>query len=452
MNSKRQMRLGFSLAANGTHKAGWRHPTAVPGAAVNPTLWKDIARRSEAAKLHFIFLADGAAVRTEASNDDELSFNGRIDQFEPVTLLAALSSVTEKIGLISTASTTYNEPFTVARKFASLDILSEGRTGWNVVTSWSEAEAQNFNRDRHLEHSTRYRRAEEFVDVVRGLWDSWEDDAFVRNKETGQYFDPSKMHVLNHKGAEFKVRGPLNITRCPQGYPVIAQAGSSDIGQELAARTADLVYTAQQDLAPAKAFYESMKGRLAKYGRSRDSVVIMPGVLVIVGKTESEAKDKFAELQNLIHPKIGNAMLMQVFGDLSRYPVDGPLPDLPDGSNTIKSVRQIWIDRARRENLTIKQLYQAMAVTAGHRLVIGTPAGVADQLEEWFVGDACDGFNFMAPHMPVGAHEILDMIVPELQRRGLFQTEYTGATLRERLGLPRLQNQFADIASSGASA
>ncbi|SOE92644.1 alkanesulfonate monooxygenase [Burkholderia sp. D7] len=444
MAERKKLKLGLSLAANGTHKAGWRLPAAAVGAAVDPALWKEVARRAEQAKIHFIFLADGAAVRTEASSDEELSYNGRIDQFEPLTLLSALSSVTERIGLIATASTTYNEPYTVARKYASLDILSGGRAGWNVVTSWSEAEAHNFNRDQHLEHSFRYRRAEEFVDVVLGLWDSWEDDAFVRNKESGIYFDPKKMHTLNHRGEFFSVAGPLNIVRAPQGYPVIAQAGSSEPGQELAARTADLVYTAQQTLQDAKKFYGSLKGRLSKYGRSPDSVVIMPGVLAIVGKTESEAKEKYDELQSLIHPKIGMAMLTHIFGDLSQFPLDGPLPPLPaDPNNVSRSIRQAWIERAARDNMTIRQLYQAIAVAAGHRLVIGTAASVADQLEEWFVNDACDGFNFMAPSMPNGVYDILDTVIPELQRRGLFHTEYEGQNLRESLGLPRPANVHA---------
>jgi FMN-dependent oxidoreductase (nitrilotriacetate monooxygenase family) len=444
MAERKKLKLGLSLAANGTHKAGWRLPAAAVGAAVDPALWKEVARRAEQAKIHFIFLADGAAVRTEASSDEELSYNGRIDQFEPLTLLSALSSVTERIGLIATASTTYNEPYTVARKYASLDILSGGRAGWNVVTSWSEAEAHNFNRDQHLEHSFRYRRAEEFVDVVLGLWDSWEDDAFVRNKESGIYFDPKKMHTLNHKGEFFSVAGPLNIVRAPQGYPVIAQAGSSEPGQELAARTADLVYTAQQTLQDAKKFYGSLKGRLSKYGRFPDSVVIMPGVLAIVGKTESEAKEKYDELQSLIHPKIGMAMLTHIFGDLSQFPLDGPLPPLPaDPNNVSRSIRQAWIERAARDKMTIRQLYQAIAVAAGHRLVIGTAASVADQLEEWFVNDACDGFNFMAPSMPHGVYDILDTVIPELQRRGLFHTEYEGQNLRESLGLPRPANVYA---------
>jgi N-acetyl-S-(2-succino)cysteine monooxygenase len=444
MAERKKLKLGLSLAANGTHKAGWRLPAAAVGGAVDPALWKEVARRAEQAKIHFIFLADGAAVRTEASSDEELSYNGRIDQFEPLTLLSALSSVTERIGLIATASTTYNEPYTVARKYASLDILSGGRAGWNVVTSWSEAEAHNFNRDQHLEHSFRYRRAEEFVDVVLGLWDSWEDDAFMRNKESGIYFDPKKMHTLNHKGEFFSVAGPLNIVRAPQGYPVIAQAGSSEPGQELAARTADLVYTAQQNLQDAKKFYDSLKGRLSKYGRSPDSVVIMPGVLAIVGKTESEAKEKYDELQSLIHPKIGMAMLTHIFGDLSQFPLDGPLPPLPaDSNNVSRSIRQAWIERAARDDMTIRQLYQAIAVAAGHRLVIGTAASVADQLEEWFVNDACDGFNFMAPYMPHGVYDILDTVIPELQRRGLFHTEYEGQNLRESLGLPRPANVHA---------
>lgn len=442
--SKKQLKIGLSLVSNGTHPAAWRLPEARADAALDFKLWKEMAQAAEAAKIHFIFFADGIAVRTAASDDDQLSYSGRIDQFEPLTLIGGLSAVTEKIGYIATASTTYNEPFHIARKFASLDHISGGRVGWNVVTSWSEAEAKNFSRDKHLEHSIRYGRAEEFVDVVRGLWDSWEDDAFMRDKEGGRYFDPSKMHVLNHVGEDFSVRGPLNIARPPQGYPVIAQAGSSEPGQDLAARTADLIYTAKQKKDDAIGFYKSVKGRFPKYGRSPDTALVMPGIMPVIGKTMEEAQRKYERMQQMIHPKVGLAMLARTFGDLSRYDLDGPLPeDLPE-LDGVKSHREPLIRMARENNLSIRQLYMRVTGAAGHLQLCGTPDSIADLMEDWADSGACDGFNIMAPYFPDGLYEFLDQVVPVLQRRGRFRTDYEGATLRENLGLARPQHPAAN--------
>jgi len=441
--SKKQLKIGLSLVSNGTHPAAWRLPDARADAGMDFKLWKEMARRAEEAKIHFIFLADGIAVRTAASDDDQLSYSGRIDQFEPLTLIGGLSAVTEKIGFIATASTSYNEPYHIARKFASLDHMSGGRVGWNVVTSWSEAEAKNFSRDKHLEHSVRYGRAEEFVEVVRGLWDSWEDDAFIRDKESGRYFDPSKMHVLNHVGTDFSVRGPLNLERPVQGYPVIAQAGSSEPGQELAARTADLIYTAKQRPQDAAAFYSSVKGRFAKYGRSPGSALVMPGIMPIIGRTMEEAQAKYDRVQNLIHPKVGLAMLARTFGDLSGHDLDGPLPDNLPVLDGVKSHRGPLETMARENNLTIRQLYMRVTGAAGHLQLCGTPESIADTMESWLDAGACDGFNIMAPWFPDGLYEFLDMVVPELQRRGLFQTEYAGTTLRDNLGLVRPEHPAA---------
>jgi len=438
-----QMKLGISLVSNGTHPAGWRLPQARADAALDFSLWKSMALAAERARIHFLFLADGVAVRTAAKDDDALSYSGRIDQFEPLTLIAALSAITERLGFVATASTTYNEPYHIARKFASLDHLSGGRVGWNVVTSWSEAEALNFSREKHLEHGVRYGRAEEFVDVVTGLWDSWEDDAFLRDAASGRYFDPAKMHVLRHVGEEFSVRGPLNIARSPQGYPVIAQAGSSEPGQELAARTADLIYTAARSKEAAIAFYSSVKGRLPKYGRMRQSAVVMPGILPVIGRTEAEAQEKYDALQQLIHPKVGLAMLARAFGDLSGYPLDGPLPEGLADSNGVKSGREALEALARRDRLSIRQLYLLVTGAAGHLQLFGTAESIADQMADWFRNEACDGFNIMAPYHPGGLTEVLNTVIPELQSRGLFRTEYEGRTLRENLGLAHVPNRHA---------
>jgi alkanesulfonate monooxygenase len=437
------MRLGFSVAANGTHKGAWRHPDAWVGGGLDMDQWAEVAKSAERAKAHFIFWADGAAVRTEAPDIEALSFTAKIDMLEPLTLMAALSQHAKKIGFIATASTSFNEPYTVARKFASLDYITKGRVGWNVVTSWSPQEAQNFT-DTHVEHDERYRRAEEFFDVVTGLWDSWGDEAFIRDKESGRYFDPSELNILNHKGKYYSVRGPLNVPRPLQGHPVIAQAGASEPGQELAARTADIIYTAQQSIEGARAFYSSVKGRMAKYGRSEDSLIVMPGIMPIMGRSDQEAQDVYGKMQDLLHPVTGLNSIAQLFGDLSKVPLDEPLPAwIDDNTNAMKANKKMWLERARRENMTIRQLYQAFSVGSAHQVVVGSPKTIADRMEEWFTTGACDGMTVMSAYMPGGIHQFVDLVVPELQRRGLHRTEYQGATLRENLGLTRPDNRFS---------
>jgi FMN-dependent oxidoreductase (nitrilotriacetate monooxygenase family) len=450
--NKGQFKLGAFLMNTGHHVAAWRHPDADADGGLDFGHYKRLAQTAERAKFDMVFLADGVAVRRD-HNLESLSRSGQLVHFEPLTLLSALSAVTEHIGLVATASTTYNEPYHIARKFASLDYLSNGRAGWNVVTSASEAEAKNFNRDQHMEHALRYERAREFLQVVTGLWDSWDDDAFIRDKETGLYFETAKLHVLNHKGKHFSVKGPLNVARPPQGYPVIVQAGASEDGQDFAAQTAEVIFTAQQTLEEAQAFYAGIKGRLTKYGRTPDQLKIMPGVFPVIGSTEKEAKEKYDQLQNLIHPAVGLALLSGNIGgfDLSAYPLDGPLPELPE-TNLNKSRQKLVTDLARRENLTIRQLYQAIAGARGHWTIWGTPEQIADRLEEWFVKDAADGFNLMPPYLPGGLDEFVDLVLPILRKRGLFRTEYEGRTLRENLGLLRPMNQFSAAALSSVSA
>jgi alkanesulfonate monooxygenase len=432
------MKLGLNIVANGAHAAGWRMPQAQANAAMDIRLWKRMAQAAERARIHFMFWADGIAIRHSARDDDELSYNARIDVFEPLTLIGALAAVTERMGFIASASTTYNEPYHVARKFASLDHISEGRVGWNVVTSWSEQEAYNFGRDSHMAHDLRYRRAEEFVDVVFGLWDSFEDDAFIRDKEGGRYFDPAKLHTLDHKGESFSVKGPLNVARPLQGYPVIAQAGSSGPGQDLGARIADLIYTAQKTREDAVAFYSSVKAHGAAAGRSPDSMLVMPGILPVLGRTRQEAQDRFEQLQDGVHARLGLPMLAASFGDLSALDPDGPLPPPIAGHNAVKSGHTVLARLARQEGMTIRRLYKIMAGASGHNVVVGTAAEVADLMEDWFTGRACDGFNIMPAFMPEPATEAFEWLIPELQRRGLFQTEYQGdGTLRSSLGLAR---------------
>lgn len=436
-----QLSLGAFLMETGHHIAAWRHPDAHAAGGLDFAHYAELAQTAERAKFDAIFFADSVSVRD--THVPSLSRTARADHFEPITLLSALSVVTKHIGLIATVSTSFNEPYNVARKFASLDYLSGGRSGWNLVTSSTETEAHNFSLDKHLDHAVRYERAKEFYDVVSGLWDSWEDDAFIRDKASGIYFDPAKLHTLDYRGKHFKVRGPLNVARSPQGWPVVVQAGASEAGRELAAQTAEVIFVAHQTLDEAKQFYRDVKGRLARYGRRPEHLKIMPGIFPVIGHTQEEAQEKFDALQALIHPSVGLQLLSNMSGglDLSQYPVDGPVPDLPE-TNGGKSRQRLLLDLARRDNLTIRDLYLRIAGARGHQQVIGTPQSIADQLQQWYEEEAADGFNIMSPWLPGGLNEFVQSVVPELQRRGLFRTEYTGRTLREHLGLPRPANRF----------
>ncbi|UQZ82229.1 Nitrilotriacetate monooxygenase component A [Paenibacillus konkukensis] len=437
-NEKRHLKIGVFLAGTGHHVASWRHPKAQADGSINLDYFKELAKTAERGKLDMLFLADSLSI-TADSHPNVLA------RFEPFTLLASLAGVTSKIGLAATASTTYSEPFHVARQFASLDHISGGRAAWNVVTSSIELTALNFTKEEHLEHSQRYKRAEEFVEVVKGLWDSWEEGALIRDKEAGVYFEPDKLHELNHKGEFFSVRGPLNVPRPPQGHPVIIQAGSSEPGQHLAARTAELIFTTQNNLKDAQAFYESVKSKVVSYGRAPEDVGIMPGIFPILGETEEEAKAKYQELQDLIIPSVGLKILSGYLGgfDLSQYPLDGPVPDLDQLEvNAVKSRFQLIKDMVKRDNLTIRQLYQYIAGSRGHHIFVGTPVQLADKMEEWFTQGACDGFNLMPPLLPEGLELFVDKVVPILQERGLFRTEYEGSTLRDHLGLEAPVNRY----------
>lgn len=442
-----QLRLGAFLYPTGHHIAAWRHPEAQADAGVNFRHYVKLAQAAEAAKFDLVFLADGVGTRGDNVEFLSRTAHSYVAQFEPITLLSALAAVTENVGLVATASTSFNEPYHIARKFASLDHISGGRAGWNLVTSSNEHEAKNFNRDKHFDHAERYERAIEFAEVVGGLWDSWEDDAFLRDKGQGRFFDSERRHVLDHKGRFFQVKGPLNVARSPQGHPVVVQAGSSEAGRDLAARTAEVIFTAQQTLEDAVDFYSDVKGRLAQYGRHPDDLKIMPGVFPIVGRSESEAREKFEQLQALIDPAVGLALVSGLTGgfDLSGYPLDGPIPELPE-TNASKSRQLLTIELARRENLTIRQLYLRVAGARGHWQLVGTPAQIVDQLEERFVKGGADGYNVMPPVLPAGLDDFVELVIPELRRRGLFRSEYEGRTLRDNLGLRRPVNRHARAA------
>src|SRR5262249_44243220 len=328
-----------------------------------------------------------------------------------------------------------------ARKVAKLDLISRGGAGWNVVASWSELEAQNFGLPTTLDYDTRYARSAEFVEVVKGLWDGWDDGALVFDKAGGRYFDEAKMHVLDHHGRFFKVRGPLNVAGMPQGHPVIVQAGASEQGRELGAATAEVIYAISSSLESARTYYADVKGRMAKYGREPDDLKIMPALCPVVGRTRAEAQAKYDELQALIDPPAGLGSLYSTFGDLSGYPLDGPLPDGALGSHEMRSVSALLVERLKREKPTIRELYLKVGLTGSAR--IGTPTDIADTMQEWFEGAACDGFNITPATLPGGGEDFVEMVVPELQRRGLFRTEYEGRTLRENLGLRPVTSRYS---------
>ncbi|NTU25681.1 LLM class flavin-dependent oxidoreductase [Bacillus tequilensis] len=438
-SKKKQIKLGVFLAGTGHHVASWRHPDAPSDASMNLDYFKELAKTAERGKLDMLFLADSLSI-------DIKSHPNVLTRFEPFTLLSALAQVTSRIGLTATASTTYSEPFHIARQFASLDHLSNGRAGWNVVTSSIESTALNFSGEKHLEHHLRYQRAEEFVEVVKGLWDSWEEDAFIRNKETGEFFEKEKMHELNHKGEYFSVRGPLNVSRTPQGQPVIIQAGSSGDGKALAARTAEVIFTAQNHLESAQEFYQSIKEQAAEFGRDPEKIAIMPGIFPIIADTEEAAQAKYKELQDLIIPSVGLQILQNYLGgiDLSAYPLDGPLPKLDaDASNAVKSRFKLVQEMAERDNMTIRELYKYVAGSRGHHIFVGTPEQLADKMQEWVDQKACDGFNIMPPLLPEGIEVFVDQVVPILQERGVFRKEYEGTTLREHFGLEKPVNRYA---------
>ncbi|WP_149540120.1 LLM class flavin-dependent oxidoreductase [Siccirubricoccus phaeus] len=443
---QRQIRLGVSAIGMGYHIAAWRHPDASAGGNMELGHFVRAIHAAERGLFDMFFLADGVGIRMYDEPPGALSRSSKNVQFEPLTLLSALAMVTSRIGLIATASTTWNEPYHIARKFASLDHISGGRAGWNVVTSVTAQEARNFGREAPPDYDSRYDRAAEFVEVVRGLWDTWEDDAFVRDKASGINFDPAKLHVLNHQGKHFTVAGPLNVARTPQGAPVLVQAGASDPGRELAAATADVVYAAAQRLEDAQAYYADVKRRMAKYGRQRESLKIMPGLMAIPGRTRQEAHDRYEILQELIHPVVGLAAIAGSLGDLSAFPLDGKVPE-PTNPRMLSRAK-ILLDMARRDNLSIRQLYLAIAGGNGHRTIIGTPADIADAMEEWFTQGAADGFNILPPWLPGGLEEVVDQVVPELQRRGLYRTAYEGHTLRDLLGADPAPNRYAQRRSA----
>jgi FMN-dependent oxidoreductase (nitrilotriacetate monooxygenase family) len=449
MAAEKQLRLGAFMRPVSIHTGSWRYPNAFPDANFNFAHLRRFAETLERGCFDAFFMADHLAVLNMPIK--ALQRSHTVTSFEPFTLLSALAGATEHIGLIATGSTTFDAPYHVARRFASLDHISAGRAGWNIVTTSNPDAALNFGLEAHMEHGERYARAREFYEVVTGLWDSFADDAFVRDVERGLYFDPAKMHVLNHKGKYYSVRGPLNIARPVQGWPVIVQAGASEAGRQLAAETAEVVFAAGSNLANAQRFYADVKGRMRKIGRDPEHLKVLPGALVVVGDTISQAQAKRARLDGLVNYANAIASLSIALGhDASGFDPDGPLPEIPE-SNASKSGRERVIELARRENLTVRELAQRLGGYGGLAFV-GTPQSIADGMHEWLLTEGCDGFNVMFPYLPEGLDDFVARVVPELQRRGIFRRRYEGATLRENLGLPRPANRnFARAQGAGAA-
>ncbi|ORY60737.1 alkanesulfonate monooxygenase [Pseudomassariella vexata] len=439
MTESKQLHLTAFMRPVSLHTGAWRYPGSYADANFNLTHLKSFIQKLEAAKFDAFFMADHLAVLNMPV--EALKRSHTVTSFEPFTLLSALSAVTDRIGLAATASTTYDEPYHIARRFASLDHLSAGRAAWNIVTTANPDSARNFGQDEHAEHGERYKRAREFYDVVTGLWDSFADDAFILDQKSGIYFDPEKMHVLDHKGPELKVRGPLNIARPVQGWPVIVQAGQSEPGRQLAAETAEVVFCSPKDLEAGRALYGDIQRRMGEVGRKREHLKILPAAFFVIGDTVEEAKAKRTTLDSLVHYDSAIASLSVALGhDASGFDPDGPLPQIPE-TNASKTGRAGVIKLAEQEGLTVRQLAQRYGGYSGLAFV-GTPETIADEMTTWLDQGAADGFTVVFPFLPQGLHDVTERLVPELQRRGLFRQEYEGATLREHLGLPRPKNKF----------
>ena len=437
MTDQRKMKIGVFFSGSGGNMASWRHPSSVPDGAVNLNYYRGMTRTAEDAKLDFAFFGDGLYI-------SEKSHPNFLVRFEPLTLLAALSMDTTHIGLAATLSTTYSDPYTVARQFSSIDHLSDGRAGWNIVTSPLEGSAANYSKPEHPQHDLRYRMADEFVEVAKGLWDSWEDDAFIRDKESGVFIDPSKMHRLDHKGEFYSVQGPLNISRSKQGSPVLIQAGSSEAGRGFAAKIADAIFTGQATSSDAVGFYNDIKTRAKEAGRDPGQVLILPGCSPIVGDTPEEAEAKYQEIANLVVIDDALNYLGRYFNDMdfSPYDLDAPFPELGDfGRNGWESTTDRIKQVAKQEKLTLREM--ALRSTTPRHEFIGTPSQVAASMQRWFENDAADGFMLVPSVLPQGFNDFVEQVLPILKERGLFRTEYEADTLRGNLGLHKPVNRYA---------
>ncbi|WP_194298783.1 LLM class flavin-dependent oxidoreductase [Acetobacter fallax] len=439
--TRRRLALGLSMRYLGYHAAGWRHPRANAAGTTSFAHYRTVAQEAEAAGFDLVFLADGMAVRARDEPEGALAQSSQIADFEPLTLLSALAAVTSRIGLVATASTTYNQPYSLARQYASLDLLSDGRAGWNVVTSWSDAEARNFGLEATPDYGARYRRAEEFVDVVTGLWDSWDEGALLHDKENARFLDAAKLHVLNHQGDEFRVRGPLSVPGSPQRRPVIVQAGASEAGMNLAARTADLVYTVPQSKDASIAFRKDLRERAASFGRDPDTIRVLPGIVPFTGATDQDARAGYDELNSLIPDELGRQYLYNQMGDLSGFPLDGPVPPPPAGA-AVGSIAKNLYEMAQREGLTLRQMVHVAAAGYGARVIVGAGHSIAEEMLDWFHSDAADGFNICAPLLPVAISDFSRHIMPVLEKSDIL-TDRAIPALRARLGLPDIKSRYS---------
>lgn len=446
--NKRQMKLGLTAWKNGYHVASWRLAQTPRDASFNIRHFIHNAQEAERGLFDFVFMADVNGSE-KILDDHKYKVQGHgLTRLEPMQVLSAIAVSTQRLGLISTISTTYQHPYHIARAIATLDHISNGRAGWNIVTSHNYEEAQNFGYDKPPSNEERYGRAHESIDVVRGLWDSWEEDAFPVNQATGDYVDRSKMHVLSHEGPFFRVKGPLNVPRPIQGHPVLVTAGVSEQGHELAAKYCDVIYASAGTLTAAQEYYRSVKGRMAKYGRRPEDISILPAVMPFVAETTADAQRQVEAIQAQVRPDVAYEMLREDYGDLSIYDIDQPIPEdapifSPDwgkdrvqGSTFSRNMR--FLARAREERWTVRKLTEQFTLGGSWQLLaVGTPKMIADQMEEWFENDGGDGFNIQAPFGPGGLTAFVNLVVPELQRRGLFRTSYEASTLRGHLGLDK---------------
>lgn len=442
MTEPRQLSLNAFIYPSGHHEAAWRHPQSRPERIYDVSYYQEIGRTAEAAKLDAVFFADGPALRADVKHN-------AVSGLEPITLLTAIATATTHLGLIATASTTYYEPYNLARLFSTLDHISGGRAGWNIVTTGTDLAAANFGLDAHPDHADRYARAREFVDAVVSLWDSWEDDAILLDKEAGIYADPDKIHQIDFVGEHLKVRGPFNAPRTPQGHPVLVQAGASNDGRAFAGKYAEAIFTAHQRLVDAQAFYSDIKAQARAFGRDPDQIKILPGISPFIADTEAEAKKLEREFNELTVPDYGLKQLESIAGTSLRHlPLDGPVPlelfsDAGDVTDNSRSRLQVVAGIVERERPTVRGLLHRLAGARGHRVFAGTPEQVADTIEEWFRNGAADGFNVMPPYYPGGLEVFARTVVPILQERGIFRTEYTGTTLRDHFGLTRPESRYA---------
>ncbi len=446
MKSGTKLNLGILVDPHGNHPAAWLHHEAVLGAEIDARYYLQLAQKAEQGLFDFLFIADSPGLR-QGNIQAFKRWPVYMAQFEPVTVLSALSMVTERLGLAATVSTSYFEPFNLARQFASLDHLSGGRSAWNVVTTTNPSAGKNFGREHFEDHATRYRRAREFLQIALGLWDSWDDDAFVRNAKTVEYFDPDKLHTLGHKGEFYSVRGPLDVPRPPQGRPVIIQAGGSDAGRELAAETAEVVFCGERTFEAAKSFRADVHQRMARYGRSPDELKSLANLTTVIGRTQAEAEEHFEFLQAKIHPDVGREAISIDTGyiDLSQVPIDQSIPPsvFPEDTERSKTYMKLVKDIAADGNPTLEEVYRRYAPSRGGLLFVGTASQAVELMGDWFTGGAADGFILTPASLPTELNKFVDLVVPELQKRGLFRTEYEGKTLRENLHLRRPKSRYA---------